>query len=298
MVAGEVDATDEVMNHVRGFPSEKKLAKKVLPLPEPVKGKTLIASDSEIAPCQQTDKVVKVSITHGRFKLLPTDDNFSLVDAAGEPFAGGAHIVEHRMAVADGTKLILKDKHDQPVRKYEFFNDGGYTRVFLGSLITHSWLVRLLLLLQLALAIEEISLHHKSFVIGSLSPLFDGDEVMGEVGDLKFYPMFKVRDIDDSHLDFRSLLVWNGKQFQPFLRIVPAQNLPDKPSRDTVPPKKGDNLVVDPQDLEKVYAIMTKKSTGVISHIAGWDLIVAPGADVGCMIILCAIVDDMVGWFA
>lgn len=104
-----------------------------------------------------------------------------------------------------------------------------------------------------------------------------------------------MRDIDDSHLDFRSLLIWNGNNYQPYLRIFPAQRLPDVPGGNLVPPAKGDNLVMDPNDREKIYAIMSKKKT---SRIAGWDIQIAPGADAGCMLMLTAILDDMVGWFA
>jgi hypothetical protein len=104
------------------------------------------------------------------------------------------------------------------------------------------------------------------------------------------------------------LLVWTGDTYQPFLKVLPAASLPvstdgTTPATTTngdvlVAPKKGDTLVVDPNDMDKVYAILAKKPTGVMSRIAGWDLIIAPGADVGCMLILGAILDDMVGWFA
>jgi hypothetical protein len=124
MVAGQVDATDAVMHNVRGFPSEKKLAEKVLALPDQVRGKTLIPATigGDIAPCHEAGKVVKVSITHGRFKLgkllSSMKDNYSLVDATtGEAFAGGAHIVESnpKAILAGGTRLVLKDQHETPV---------------------------------------------------------------------------------------------------------------------------------------------------------------------------------------
>jgi hypothetical protein len=123
MVAGKVDATDAVLHNVRGFPTEKKLAKKVLALPEQVRGKTLIPAtvSGDIAPCTEAGKVIKASITHGRFhlgKLMTMKDNYSLTDAAGEAFAGGAHIVEQESmnALTTGSRLVLKDHKEKPVR--------------------------------------------------------------------------------------------------------------------------------------------------------------------------------------
>jgi hypothetical protein len=78
-------------------------------------------------------------------------------------------------------------------------------------------------------------------------------------------------------LDFRSFLVWNGNNYQPMMRIVPAKRQPGTPSSDLLPPRKGDNVVVDCEDASKVYAIMSKKSE---ARVAGWDVCVAPGADV------------------
>ena len=141
-------------------------------------------------------------------------------------------------------------------------------------------------------------LQHKAYTICSRTPLFDTDEPIDQEGDVKFYPMFQVRDIDNSHRHFRSLIVWNGTQYETLLRIVPAATLTAAAREHDVTPKKSDTLVVDPDDMEKVYAILAKKPTGVTGRIAGWDLTVAPGADVGAFCMLGAILDDMVGWFA
>ena len=131
----------------------------------------------------------------------------------------------------------------------------------------------------------------------SKNPLFDGDAETENESGVSFYPMFKVRDIDDNHLDFRSILIWNGHNYQPFLRIVPAKALPSiAAGRQLVPPRKNDLLLVSPNDLDQVYALMAKKPRS--ERMAGWDCVVAPGADVGMCMMLAVIMDDMVGWFA
>jgi hypothetical protein len=143
MVAGEVDTTDAVLHNVRGFPTEKKLAEKVLALPEQVRGKTLIpaTASGDLAPCTEAGKVIKASITHGRFqlgKLMTMKDNYSLSDAAGEPLAGGVHIVEFESlnALTTGARLVLKDHKEKPVSAvllYDFrFRSELRTAIYIG----------------------------------------------------------------------------------------------------------------------------------------------------------------------
>ena len=149
------------------------------------------------------------------------------------------------------------------------------------------------------LAVEETLKINKAYFLYSTSPLFKDDAQAETEGGVAFYPMFKVRDIDDNHVEYRSLLIWNGNNYQPYLHLVPARNLPDTPTGKLVPPRKNDVLLVDPKDLDVVYALLSKKAGRIFnSSRAGWDCVVAPGADVGMTILLSVILNDMVGWFA
>ena len=125
--------------------------------------------------------------------------------------------------------------------------------------------------------------------------MFEGESPAEVENGIGFYPMYKVRDIDDTHLHFRSLLIWNGHNYQPYLRIFPAARMPHEKVDKLLPPRKGHNLVTDPYDRDMVYAVMSKQAN---QHVVGWDLCVAPGADTGALLMLTAILDDMVGWFA
>jgi len=108
-------------------------------------------------------------------------------------------------------------------------------------------------------------------------PLRRGDTPMEKEGGVDFYPWFRVRDIDDKHLDHRPLLVWNDNNYMPKMKLINVQREEGKPIGDFLPPKKSEILVVDYQDNKKVFALMAKKSS---SKTAGWDICVAPGADV------------------
>jgi len=259
MVAGQVTASEVTLNNVDGFPSEDELAKKVMKLPERVHGKLLV-EDSEIAPVNEAGKLIKLSFQHGRWKFLSTTDTFSLVDVSGEPFADGAHIVVQSNIVGRNTHMMLKNKDDEVI----------------------------------AMAVQERLAINKHYNIYGTKPLLEGGEI-NEDGKT-WYPWFRVRDIDDNHLEYRSLLVWNGNNFQPMMRIYPAMRFPNKPGiSDLIPPSKGDNIVCDAEDKRKMFALMSKKCD---RKMAGWDLVIAPGTDPAAMILLAAVMDDMVGWFA
>ena len=188
-------------------------------------------------------------------------DTLSLVDSLGEPFAGGAYIKDSSN-VAGKSRLVLYSKDDLP----------------------------------LCVAVQDAAKINKAYNIYGLKPLKASDTAQVKEGDVDFYPWFRIRDIDDSHLDFRSMQVWNGNNYQPCVRIVPNKRQPGKPIGDLLPPKKGDNTVVSSDDPNAVFACMSKKSTMFSER--RWDLCIAPGADVMAMIMLGAIMDDMVGWFA
>ncbi|KAL7574750.1 hypothetical protein ACA910_017314 [Epithemia clementina (nom. ined.)] len=257
-VPGEVVATDSTFRNVRGFPKETALAKHVLDLPELTKGHVLVDT---IPRCLTEGKLIKYSIERGRGKFLKLTDTFSVLDHDGEPFLGGIHVVESANLLGK-TRIVVKNKEEHPI----------------------------------ILAVEETLKINKAYMIYGKTPLFPDDPQQEAESGTVFYPMFKVRDIDDTHLDFRSLLIWNGHNYQPYLHIVPAKSLPDTPGGQLVPPRKNDLLLVDRKDMDKIYALMAKK--GHTEKRAGWDCVVAPGTDVGMCIILSVIMDDMVGWFA
>jgi hypothetical protein len=241
MIPGQIAATDATLHNCAGLLSEKELAKEVKALPAAVGGK-VIGDGTEIVPVTEAGQIVKLSIEHGKWKFLSTSDTFSITDSAGEPFAGGAHIVESKSLLLRN-RIVIKDKDDKPI----------------------------------CLAVQEVLTLNKKYDVYGLKPLKDGDVAVEKEDGIDFYPWFRVRDIDSSHLAFRSLQVWNGNNFQPMMRVVPAMRRPDDPNiGNLLPPVKGDNLVVDCEDSSKVYALVSKTSK---DRVAGWDIQVAPGAD-------------------
>jgi hypothetical protein len=243
MIPGQVAASDATLRNCKGFPTERELAKEVKTLPALVGGK-LIGEGTEILPVTEAGQIVKLSIEHGKWKFLSMSDTFSILDSKGEPFAGGAHIVENA-TILMRHRIVVKDKDGKPI----------------------------------CLAVQEALTINKKYDVYGLKPLKDSDvsdlAVEKEDG-IDFYPWFRVRDIDSSHNDFRSFLVWNGNNYQPMMRVMAAKRHPGEPIGDLLPPSKNDNLVVDCEDTSKVYAIMSKTSS---TRVAGWDVQVAPGAD-------------------
>jgi hypothetical protein len=241
MIPGQVAVSDATLCNCDGFPTERELAKEVKALPAFVGGK-LIGEGTEILPVTEAGQIVKFSIAHGKWKFLSMSDTFSIVDSKGEPFAGGAHIVENA-TILKRNRIVVKDKDDMPI----------------------------------CLAVQEVVTINKKYDVYGLKPLKNGDVAVETEAGIAFYPWFRVRDIDSSNAAYRTVHVWNGNNYQPMIRVVPAQRRPDNPNiGDLLPPKKGDNLVVDSEDPSKVYALMSKTSK---DRVAGWDVQVAPGAD-------------------
>lgn len=259
MASGQVTAKDEVYKSIHGFPTESKFAGTIKPLPDGVKGKT-IGDGTSIGNVTEAGQVIKLSIERGRWKFLKFEDTLSLVDSAGEPFAGGAYLKDFSNVIGK-SRIILFDKDDKPI----------------------------------CLAVQELVKINKVYTIYGLKPLLDGDAPAEKHDGIDFYPWFKVRDIDDSHLDFRSMLVWNGKNFQPMIRIYPNERPPTAYTGDLLPPNKSDNTVCDSANKDNVYALMSKKSN---IKERRWDVCIGPGSDAVAMIMLAAIMDDMVEWFA
>ena len=114
MVAGEVEAKDTPLDNVAGFPTEKEMAAKVLPLPELNRGKYLVSGEDDIGPCMEEGKVVRLTIEHGKFQFLKRSDVFSIVTTDGSAFAGGAHILEET-SILGKHRIVLRNKDEQPV---------------------------------------------------------------------------------------------------------------------------------------------------------------------------------------
>lgn len=242
MVAGQVAATNSEFAGTAGFPTEASLAKEVKSMPGVVSGKS-IGAGTPVEVNSEAGQVVKLSISHGKWKFLSMTDTFSVADAAGEAFAGGVYIKEFSSVIGKA-RLVVYSADDKPI----------------------------------CLAVQEVVTANKKYDIYGLQPLLDGDKATEKEGGIDFYPWFKVRDIDDCHLDYRSFLVWNGKNFMPLMHIVPVKRTHDNAGlAELLPPKKGDNMVVDKDDPSKIYALM--KKTGD-RRVAGWDVCVAPGTDV------------------
>jgi len=245
MVAGQVKAEDNVFKSIQGFPKETAMA--MVKLPDAVNGK-VIGEGTELSKATQSGDVVKVTIERGQFKFLKFTDTLSLVDSLGEPFAGGVY-VKDLSNIMGKSRIIMYDKDDRP----------------------------------LCLAVQETFKINKAYNIYGAKPLKDGDQPQEKEGGVDFYPWFRVRDIDDNHLEFRSLLVWNGNNYAPMLRIHPAKRLPNEPAGDLLPPNKCDNKVTASDNPDVIYALMSKKSD---IKERRWDICIAPGADIMAMIMV------------
>jgi len=141
---------------------------------------------------------------------------------------------------------------------------------------------------------------NKKYVIHGRYPLHEADTSEDTEGGVPFYPWFMVRDIDDSHLNFRSVQIWNGKNYEPYLHIRSAKNPREgKPLGNLRIPDKNDLRLTSIKDEDMVYALFSRKSLpkGQVD-VTGWDVCVAPGTDPGLCVALSVVLDDMVGWFA
>lgn len=264
-VAGQVSASDDIMGSISGFPKDRELAATVLEPPVSLHGK-ILCEGTDLEPTTEAGTVVKVNLEHGKWRFFNFNDTFSLTNAHGEPLAGGYYVKEVQN-ILGRSRLVLYNKDDHAI----------------------------------TIAIQDAASMRKKYTIYGMKPLGDGsddsiDYPKQQEQGVDFYPWFRVRDIDDNHLDHRSLQVWNGNNFMPMMKIKAAKRFADiEGLSDMVPPKKTDNLVVDKDDEDKVYALISKKSD---MRIAGWNITVAPGVDPAMMIMLAAIMDDMIGWFA
>jgi hypothetical protein len=258
MVPGQIKAESYPFCGVKGFPTESQMAASVKALPKEVRGKC-IGDGTDLMPAVGPGQVIKCSIEHGKWRFLSFTDSYSVCDSKGDPLAGGVYIKEVSNKLLGMDRIVMHDCKDKPI----------------------------------CLAVrDKIALTNRYNIYGT-GPLLPDDKAEMKEQDVDFYPWFRVRDIDDSHLDHRSILVWNGNNFQPMLKIVAARRLPGSQNDDLVPPRKGDNLVCDLNDPTIVLALLSKTSE---KNIAGWKLCIAPGTDPMAMIMLAAIMDKMVGW--
>lgn len=210
---------------------------------------------TSLQPVAEAGNVLQASIKHGTGKWFSFQDTFSVTDSKGEPFAGGIHMVDHKNIVGSH-RMMLKDAEGK----------------------------------ALALAVEDKTTLNKHFTIYGREPLAPGDELKVEEEGITFYPWYRISDIDDTHLDHRSVVVWTGKGFKPFLQVCP---IPRHTS--LLPPHKGACLVRGAKDHAKQYGVVHKtKGEG----LSGWEIVVSPGVDPSLMIVLAACMEHLVGWFA
>lgn len=254
-VSGQVAPSETEFHNVEGFPKEADLAREVKSLPPLVMGKMIAPV---IQPVTEAGQLLKCSIEHGRWKFMSRKDTYSIVDNSGDPFADGVHIKTFSNIIGK-SRAVMYDTDEKPI----------------------------------CLAVEETLAVNKHYNIYGRSPLIQGGAPEEKEDGIDFYPWFRVRDLDDNHLNYRSMLVWNGNNYQPLIRIRNAKRLPESPSPLLVPPSRKDNIIYDATDENKVYALISKRAN---QHVVGWDLCIAPGSDPTAMIMLAALMDDMVGW--
>lgn len=176
---------------------------------------------------------------------------FAVTDTMGELLAGGVHF-EERKPMIGNYKLIFKDAEGSP----------------------------------LVLAIENKVTMNKHFTIYGTEQLASCEDVRVEDG-VKFYPWFRIREMDEGTVDYRSILVWTGTGFKTILQVIPMK-------RNLLQSRKGTCVVRDAD--KKQYAVLNKTKDEGQSN---WELVVAPGVDPSLMIVLAACMERLGGgWFA
>ena len=250
-------ATESKLSNVRDFPTDKALASQII--------EDFRQLEEGISNPQQEGVISKFTLNTGKAHL-GRNKTYSVLDAEGKPLEGGIHFdVERKVGGGIGVGLV------------ETANIAGRNRFVLKDKDSN----------PIILCRQENFTLNRSYVIGVKAPLFPKDKSIEEIEGQSFYPMYKVLDITDSNLDYRSIQIWNGHNFQPFLRLVAAN--PFYQGRNHAIRNKNNLKLVDPQKPESPIALLSKTNEG-------WECHAAPGVDVGTMISLAAIVNDMVGW--
>lgn len=264
---GVVKPSDTLpFNSVSGFPKEKEMATVVLPMPEPCpEGKILAAP--LLPRLMMPNFLFKFSLEHDKKKkMLSRHDSFSFSDPMGSNFHGIKAFEEHTK-VGRSNRIVIKDNANQPF----------------------------------VLCRQKRNIN-KKYLIQAKYPLFQHDAAEDSEDGVAFYPWYMVRDVDDNNLNFRSLQIWNGKNYQPFLQIRNAKNpAKGEPLGKLRVPNKNDLRLTSSDDHNRVYALFSRKFVekgGEGEKVTGWDVCVTPGTDVGLCAALALVLDDMVGWFA
>mmetsp|Transcript_3198 Transcript_3198/g.6705 ORF Transcript_3198/g.6705 Transcript_3198/m.6705 type:complete len:475 (-) Transcript_3198:85-1509(-) len=248
---------------ISGFPAERDMASMVLGLPEPA---TNVISKRHLPRLETPDKLIKFSVEHDKYKKkFSTHDSFSFFESATNQAFYGIRAFEEHSKVGRSNRIVIKDSNSEPF-----------------------------------LLCRQKRNVNKKYVIHGRYPLHPTDASDDSEEGVPFYPWFMVRDIDDSHLNFRSVQIWNGRNYQPYLQIRNAKN-PSKgqPLGSLRIPNKNDLRLTSSADHNRVYALFSRKLVDKGQEkVTGWDVCVAPGTDPGLCVALSLVLDDMVGWFA
>ena len=114
VVSGQVVASKEAFLGVNGMPSEQDLAKSVRKLPSSLTSTMKVPG---IDMLSQTGQVIKCVIGHEQQKKwFSFQETFPVMDAQGEPLAGGLYIQEQKqMAGIQFSRFIMYDAENKPV---------------------------------------------------------------------------------------------------------------------------------------------------------------------------------------
>jgi len=193
---------------------------------------------------------VRLSMVHSKKRRSFRRENICrILDAKGDSYADGAYFKQFRRGIGQ-TIFLLYDTNDRPV----------------------------------ALCVQERLLMNKKTTIYGTQPLHHGQPSTAEEEGIEFYKWFRICDIDQSHLLYRPIYVWNGETFRPLLKAIPA-------NKKFKVCKRGEILIVNARD-EMLGLTCPKEGR------RGWDVSMAPGVDPAFMLCIAATMEEMVGFFA
>jgi len=215
---------------VEGFPTETELAMCVRSLPKQVNGH-LLAERSCMLPKTESGQVTKLFLKHG------SRGRASIVDAGGKHYAGGVVLKDHRHGIIrrHSTK-ILYDESGKPV----------------------------------VLCAEQKGTLNKTYNIYGTQPLVIDDTPQETKSGINFHAWFQVHENDLYHLAHRSVLVWNGVDYEPMWRAYPATRRQQGSTKSFL-----------------IQSTFTGENMGFVTKRS--DVTVAPGVDPALMLCLASI---------
>lgn len=193
---------------------------------------------------------VRLSMEYTKKKRPFRRENTSrILHENGDSYADGAYFKQFKRGIGQ-TIFLLYDTNDHPI----------------------------------ALCVQERLLMNKKTTIYGTQPLHPGQPSTAEEDGIEFYKWFRICDIDPSHMLYRPIYVWNGENFRPLLKAIPAKEK-------FKVCKRGEILIVNGRD--EMLGLTCPKE----GH-RGWDVTMASGVDPAFMLCITAAMDEMVGFFA